>query len=456
MLGTRGRGPPDSGGGSRHGPSTKDGVAAGREEHRGKMIEIEEHALDNGLRVVLAPDRTTPVVGVNLWYRVGSRNEPPGRTGFAHLFEHMMFQGSVHVPRNGHFHHLERVGGSANATTWFDRTNYYETLPSHHLDLALWLESDRMGWMLPAMTSEKLENQRQVVMNERRERYDNRPYGDWDERVHSLLFPANHPYHHTVIGSMEDIAAATLEDIHDFFATHYRPNNAVVTVCGDCDPGHALDRVGHYFGEIPPGPAPPPVPGVARLPFDTGGTVRDEVRAAVPLPRVYMAARVPPFTTGAFHAGEVVSHCLGTGRSSRLFDRLVRQRAAKSATCSLLPLTTGATLFLAVATGFADTAINDLEAALAGELDAAGDINEDEVARAVVGAETRDLRALQRLGWRADMLSMYATHFGDARRLGRDLRRLRRVTMEEVREWCRSHLHPGNRVVVRYLPEAPS
>lgn len=417
------------------------------------MIEIQEHTLDNGLSVVLAPDRTTPVVGVNLWYRVGSRNERPGRTGFAHIFEHMMFQGSAHVPRNGHFHHIERVGGSANATTWFDRTNYYETVPSHHLDLALWLESDRMGWLLPAMTAEKLENQRQVVMNERRERYDNQPYGDWDERVQALLFPEDHPYHHTVIGSMEDIAAATLDDIHDFFATYYLPNNAVVTVCGDCDPGHALDRVEHYFGAIPPGPAPPPLPGTARIPFTTGDTLRTDVHAAVPLPRVYVAARVPPYTTGVFHHGEVVSRCLGTGRSSRLYDRLVRGRVAKSASCHLLPLTTGATLFLAVATGFAGTPVDDLEAAVAAELDAAGDLAPDEVARAVVGAETRDLRTLQRLEWRADLLSMYATHFGDARRLNRDLRRLRRVGVGEAREWSREYLHPGNRAVVRYLPE---
>ncbi|MXX35399.1 MAG: insulinase family protein, partial [Gemmatimonadetes bacterium] len=216
-------------------------------EYDAAMIQIEEHRLPNGLRVVLAPDRTTAVTGVNLWYGVGSRNEPEGRTGFAHLFEHMMFQGSVHVPRNGHFQHIERVGGSANATTWFDRTNYFETLPSHFLDLALWLESDRMGWMLPAMTEEKLENQRQVVMNERRERYDNQPYGDWDERIQSRLFPASHPYHHTVIGSLEDIAAATLDDVRDFFATWYVPGNAVLSICGDFDPARALRRVEHYF-----------------------------------------------------------------------------------------------------------------------------------------------------------------------------------------------------------------
>ena len=417
------------------------------------MLEIQQHVLDNGLRVVLAPDRTTPVVGVNLWYGVGSRNEPEGRTGFAHIFEHMMFQGSAHVPTNGHFHHIERVGGSANATTWFDRTNYFETLPSHHLDLALWLESDRMGWMLPAMTAEKLENQRQVVMNERRQRYDNQPYGDWDERVQALLFPEDHPYHHTVIGSMEDIAAATLEDIHDFFATYYLPNNAVLSVCGDCDPGHALDRIRHYFGDIPAGPAPPPLPGTTRIPHSTGETVRSEVHAAVPLPRVYMAARVPPFTTEAFYAGEIASNVVGRGRSSRLYDRLVRRRVAKSASCHLLPLTSGATMLLVIATGFPDTRADELEAAVSAELDRAAELGDGEVSRAVIGSETRTLRALQRLETRADSLSMYATLFGDARRLNEDLRRLRRVTPEEAREWCGKYLHAGNRAVVRYLPE---
>ena len=430
--------------------SGNDGGLAGRD-----MIEIEQHTLANGLRLVLAPDRTTPVVGVNLWYRVGSRNEPQGRTGFAHLFEHMMFQGSAHVPKNGHFHHIERVGGTANATTWFDRTNYYDTVPSHHLDLALWLESDRMGWMLPAMTEEKLENQRDVVMNERRQRYDNQPYGDWDERMQSLLFPATHPYRHTVIGAMEDIAAATLDDVHDFFATYYLPNNAVISVCGDVDPDHARDRVRHYFEEIPAGPPPPPVPGTATIPFATGATLRTDVHAAVPLPRVYMASRVPPFTTDAFYAGEVVSYCLGSGRSSRFYDRIVRTRLAKSASCHLLPLTTGVTIFLVVATGYPDTAIDDLERAVAAEIDDAATLERADVARAVVGAETRTLRELQRVESRADLLSMYATSFGDAVRLNEDLSRLRSVTLEEAREWGRRFLHPANRVSVRYIPDGP-
>ncbi len=417
------------------------------------MIEIEQHRLDNGLRVVLAPDATTAVTAVNLWYGVGSRNEPDGRTGFAHLFEHMMFQGSAHVAKNGHFQHIERVGGSANATTWFDRTNYFETLPSHYLDLALWLEADRMGWMLPAMTAEKLENQRQVVMNERRERYDNQPYGDWDERIQSLLFPPAHPYHHTVIGSMDDISAATLEDVRDFFRTYYLPNNAVLSICGGIDPAHALGRVDRYFGAIPPGPEPPPLPGDGHVPFSTGETLRADVVAAVPLPRIYMAARVPPFTSDEFYPGHVVSCCLGSGRSSRLYERVVRGGLGRSATCHLLPLTTGATIFLVIATGLPDTDPDALEETASGVLDGASTLAREEFERAVAGLETREVRDLQQVATRADLLSMYTTHFGTAARLNEDLRRLREVELEEAREWAREYLHGENRVVVRYLPE---
>jgi zinc protease len=165
-------------------------------------IPIERHQLGNGLRVILSQDHSNPVVAVNLWYNVGSRNERPGRTGFAHLFEHMMFQGSANVPDTQHIAHIERAGGSMNGTTWLDRTNYFETLPANRLELGLWLESDRMGFLLPAMTQEKLDNQRDVVKNERLWRVDNQPYGDWDERLQSMVFPSDHPYHHSVIGSM--------------------------------------------------------------------------------------------------------------------------------------------------------------------------------------------------------------------------------------------------------------
>src|SRR5436309_859691 len=222
-------------------------------------LDLQRHTLGNGLKVVLRRQAELPLVAVNLWYHVGSKNERPGRTGFAHLFEHMLFQGSEHVKTHEHFHYIQQVGGVANGSTWFDRTNYYETLPAHHLDLGLWLESDRMGFLLPAITAENLETQRVVVMNERRQRVDNQPYGGANERLHELLYPADHPYHWPVIGYMEDIAAATLEEVRGFFRTHYTPNNAVLTLAGDFDPDDALRKVDAWFGDIPPGPPIPPV-----------------------------------------------------------------------------------------------------------------------------------------------------------------------------------------------------
>ena len=240
-------------------------------------IPLERHRLDNGLKIVLSQDNTVPIVAVNIWYGVGSRNELPGHTGFAHLFEHMMFQGSKHVPKNKHFELIERAGGTLNATTWFDRTNYFETVPSRDLELALWLESDRMGWMLPAMDQEKLDNQRDVVKNEKRQRYDNQPYGDWDQRLQALIYPKDHPYHHPVIGSVEDLDAATLEDVAAFFATYYVPNNAVLTIAGDFDESQVMGLVQRYFGEIETGAPIPPLPGDSCLDPIIGDTVREHV-----------------------------------------------------------------------------------------------------------------------------------------------------------------------------------
>ncbi|MEX0935404.1 MAG: pitrilysin family protein [Gemmatimonadota bacterium] len=420
-------------------------------------IDFERHDLENGLTVVLAPDPAVPVIGLNLWYAVGSRNERQGRTGFAHLFEHMMFQGSANVPKGAHFELLERAGGSMNATTWFDRTNYFETVPAHQLDLALWLESDRMGWLLPAMTQEKLDNQRAVVQNEKRQRYDNQPYGDWDERIQAMVFPPEHPYHHTVIGSMEDIAAAGLEDVEEFFRTYYRPNNAVLTLTGDFEPAEALERVDRFFGEIPRGGEVPAVPGRTELDLKMGETQRQEVVADVPLPRAYLAARIPPFTDSGFYTADVIASVLGDGRASRLYRRLVRERRiAKDVVAFAFPLTTGATLMVVWATGFPGAEPAELEDALALEVDGLADVGSEEVERAVARAETGFLREVERLSSRANLLSMHQTIFGDAGHLNGELDRLRSVTPEHVREFAASVLGPSNRAFLTYRPKEDS
>jgi zinc protease len=417
-------------------------------------IPVERHTLSNGLRVNLSVDRTAPVVAVNLWYGVGSRNERVGKTGFAHLFEHMMFQGSANVPKNAHFEMIERAGGSLNATTWFDRTNYFETVPSHHLDLALWLESDRMGWMLPAMTQEKLDNQRDVVMNEKRQRYDNQPYGDWDEHMQSMVFPASHPYSHTVIGSMEDIEAATLEDVAEFFETFYVPNNAVLTVCGDLDPASALASVERYFGDIPAGAPIPELPGTPMLEPLIGETGRKLVQAEVPLPRVMMGFRTPSFLADDFYAADVASSVLGGGKASRLYRRLVREeRIAKDVVSFVFPLTTGAGMFLIWATALPGQDPEALEQRLSEELDALAHVEDSEADRAVTLTETRLVRGIEQAGERADLLSMYDQFFDDPSRLNGEVDRLKAVTTTQIESFATRYLGEDNRAVLTYVPE---
>ena len=241
--------------------------------------------------MIASPDHGAPSVAVNLWYDVGSRDEEPGRTGFAHLFEHVMFQGSAHVPSGQHIGLLQAAGASVNATTWFDRTNYFETLPTGGLDLALWLEADRLGTLLDALTQESLDNQREVVKEEKRQRYDNVPYGDAMELLNALTFPADHPYGHTTIGSMEDLNAATLEDVQAFFRTHYLPNNAVLSIVGDVDPDDAFARAATYFGPLTAGEKPAKPVGDPLGPLT--GTDREETSGVVPAEAVYLSWRLP-------------------------------------------------------------------------------------------------------------------------------------------------------------------
>lgn len=284
---------------------------------------FEDHTLDNGMRVILHQDRSTPIVAVHVMYHVGSKDERAGRTGFAHLFEHLLFQGSEHVPREGHFKHIQDAGGTLNGSTWFDRTNYYETLPSNELDLALWLESDRMGFFRAGITQEKLDNQREVVKNERRQSYENRPYGLAFETVLENAYPERHPYRHPTIGYMPDLEEASLEDVHDFFDQHYGPNNAVLVVAGDIEPAATLDRVERWFGDIPPRPVPERV----RVPSPLGrGERRDTIDDQVQVPRVYLMFHSPSFDDPSFEAADALTFLLGDGKSSRLHNALVYER----------------------------------------------------------------------------------------------------------------------------------
>ena len=420
-------------------------------------IPLERHCLDNGLKIVLSQDRTVPIVAVNIWYGVGSRNELPGHTGFAHLFEHMMFQGSKHVPKNKHFELIERAGGTLNATTWFDRTNYFETVPSRDLELALWLESDRMGWMLPAMDQEKLDTHRDVVKNEKRQRYDNQPYGDWDQRLQALIYPKDHPYHHPVIGSVEDLDAATLEDVAAFFGTYYVPNNAVLTIAGDFDESQVMDLVQRYFGEIKSGAPIPPLPGDSCLEPIIGDTVREHVFAEVPLARVIIGFRIPPYSSEDFAVAEVSRALLGMGRASRLYRALVRERrVAKGVVTYAFPLLTNASMLLTWATGYPDSTPEQLEAALTEEIEALVEAKQSEVDRAIALTETDLVRALEHVGERANLLSMFDLYFDDPDRLNHEIDRLRAVTVEQIRDFAVSQLGSDNRAVLVYEPKRKS
>ncbi|HEU6453562.1 MAG TPA: pitrilysin family protein [Gemmatimonadaceae bacterium] len=284
-------------------------------------IPFEKYTLDNGLEVILAPDHSTPVVAVNTWYHVGSADEQPGRTGFAHLFEHIMFMGSEHVPVGKFDSWLEAAGANNNGSTTQDRTNYYEWLPSNALPLALWLDGDRMGYLLPTMDQAKLDLQRDVVKNERRQGVDNVPYGRANETILAALFPAEHPYHHSVIGSMDDLSAASLDDVKRFFNSYYAPNNATLVIAGDFDTDSARTWVARYFGRIPRNPETPPRPTVPsfEIPRDTFMVLEDRVQ----LPRLYQSWHTVKAFADDDAALDVLASVLADGKNSRLYKRLV-------------------------------------------------------------------------------------------------------------------------------------
>jgi predicted Zn-dependent peptidase len=417
-------------------------------------VRYTDERLPNGLRLLVSEDHLVPVVAVNLWYDVGSKHEQPGKTGFAHLFEHVMFQGSRHVAKTEHFALVQAAGGSLNGSTWLDRTNYYETVPSHQLELALWLEADRMGTLLDALSQENLDNQRAVVKNEKRSSYDNQPYGTWQEKLFGHLYPAGHPYHHPTIGSMEDLDAASLEDVSSFFRTYYAPNNAVLSIVGDVDLEQARAWVVRYFGPPPANPAIPvfdPHP----LPLTLGGEVRETVPDRVPLPRIYFGYRAPMLGDRRLYALEIAAQVLAGGKGSRLHRRLVRDaQVAQDVAVFGLGFSSGPSVMMGWATVRPDASIETVEAGVFEEIEwiCREPISLDELARAKALIETDELGALQRVGERADRLSMYATLLDDPGEINRQLERYLAVEPEAVRAACAEVFVPDNRVVLTYVP----
>ena len=418
-------------------------------------LPIDTFRLPNGLFVTLSEDHTAPIVAVNVWYHVGSANEREGRTGFAHLFEHMLFQGSENVAANEHFELVQRAGGTLNGSTWLDRTNYFETVPSNQLALALWLEADRMGRLLPAMTQQKLDTQRDVVKNERRWSVDNQPYGTWWEKLPALAFPPQHPFHHSLIGSMEDLTAASLEDVAQFFATYYTPDNAVLSIAGDFDPAEARRLVHEYYGPIARGVGRPALPPMD-LPTTFGEWRREVVPDAVMLPRLYLAFRSPVFGSDAYYAASVAGAILGLKRGSRLHRALVRERQiAAEATVFTFDLPKASDLLVVDVTARPGIDAERLEQEVVQEIDAlrTGGVTQAEVDRAVALIETDFVASMQAAGERADKLSMFATYFGNPELVNEQVDRYRKVQAADVNAFVDERLGPDNRVSLVYVPQ---
>ncbi len=418
-------------------------------------LEHTTFTLKNGLKVILSQDKRLPMVAVNLWYHVGPANEIPGRTGFAHLFEHMMFQGSKHVAADTHFKLLEAAGASdINGTTDFDRTNYFETVPSNQLELALWIESDRMGYLLDVLDQKALANQRDVVRNERRQSLENQPYGVAEEALYQAIYPKGHPYHGVVIGSHADLQAAQLGDVQEFFRQYYTPNNASLAIVGDFDPAAARKLVEKYFGGLKRGAE---VPKITATTPPIAAEKRLTVTDTVQLPRVYMAWLTPAIFKPGDAEADLAADILGGGKSSRLYKALVYDKQiAQAVTTTQESLILGSK-FTIQATARPGHTAEELEAVINEELKRFVQQGPDatELERAKNTIETRIITGLETLGGfggKADRLNSYEHYLGTPDYLGKDLQRYRGATAEAVKTFAEQHLQPAKRIVLFAVP----
>lgn len=427
------------------------------------QLPVERYTLDNGLTVILSEDHRSPVVAIDVWYRVGAADERPGRSGLAHLFEHLMFQGTSHLAGDERavFGLLERAGASfANASTDFDRTNYLETLPADQLAIGLWLESERMGFLLDALDQHKLDTQREVVRNERREQ-ENAPYGRGELRLVELLFPAPHPYHGSVIGAHADLVAATLDEAKAFFRAGYSPSNAILVLCGDLAPAAAKALVAEDFAGLPRGPEKPKVVAktvpVAEL-RRQGARLRDELTDHVQLAKVMIGAIGPAPGAADELAVSVLAFALAKGKASRLYRALVHDRElAQDVDASYTALQLGGPIEID-ATVAAGKSTEELEAALGAELRRLREepLSAPELARAKIGREAELVRQLENPGGfngRADVLAALQLWEGDPARLPARVERLRAISAEEVRAAAARYLRDEDRAVVVVRPE---
>ena len=411
---------------------------------------IKQFNLENGLRVILCEDHTIPVVSVALYYDVGSRNEKTGRTGFAHLFEHMMFQGSENVPKAAHFQYIFNAGGTMNGTTSTERTNYFETLPASHLPLALWLESDRMRSL--KVTQENLDNQRSAVQEEKRLRYDNQPYVNAFLRINELIFknPANA---HSTIGSMEDLDAATIDDVQEFFRIYYAPNNAVLTIAGDFDEDEAKALVRHYFESIPSQPPPPPVD--VSEPEDVAQSQEVFYDSLAPAPAFVLGWKIPPRRTRDYYALSLAADLIFEGDSSRLYQKLVKGDESVVSIQGGIDERRGPSAWYIFALPKPGEEVSEIRQQIVDEIRALGTSGpsaaEMEKLRNSLCNDT--VRGRQSTMYRAQRLSEYALYDGDPTLFDSELDKYLAVTPEEIRSAVQRFLDVENRVVLDIVPK---
>jgi zinc protease len=416
-------------------------------------ISFTKHTLANGLDVLVHEDHSCPIVALNIWYHVGSKNEVPGRTGFAHLFEHLMFEGSQHHDR-GYFQPLQAAGATLNGSTNADRTNYWEVVPSNALELALWMESDRMGFLLPALTEAKFSNQRDVVLNERRQNYENRPYGLAGMAMLAALFPADHPYHWVTIGELADLHAARLDDVQAFFKRYYHPANASLALAGDVDTDEALALVRAYFEPVPSGAPVSAVVATASLGEEKRLVLEDRVE----LPRLYMCWLTPAMFAAADAELDLAADFLANGKTSRLYKRLVfEERVATDVSAAQNSREIGGFLQI-TATAAPGRTLAELQAAILAETArlAAEGPTRDDMERARVQAESQFVFRLQTVGGfggKSDQLNAYNVFMGDPTYFDRDLQRYLAATPASVSAAVDQYLLTDRRVTLSVVPQ---
>ncbi|MEJ7760110.1 MAG: pitrilysin family protein [Gemmatimonadaceae bacterium] len=428
------------------------GVAAEVRAQSVPKIGFEKYTLPNGLEVILHEDHSTPIVTVNTWYKVGSGDEKPGRTGFAHLFEHVMFMGSQNVGVGVFDKELEAAGGDNNGSTTEDRTNYYENIPSNALPLALWLDADRMGFLLPTMDLAKLDLQRDVVKNERRQSVDNVPYGRADEVILAALYPKTHPYSWSVIGSMTDLSAASLDDVKSFFRTYYAPNNATLTIAGDFDPASTKALVRQYFGDIPRGPALPARPTVAPIVLarDTFIVLEDRVQ----LPRAFYTWPTVKLFDKDDAALDVLAAVLASDKNSRLYKKLIYEMQVAQSVRASQQSARLASKFEIDVTPKPGQSLMDIDKVVQAEIQrlTSEGITERELARVKNSYKASFINRLASVQGKADILNSYNYMAGTPDYVQQDALRYDRVTRADVQRVARQYLGKP-KVVLTVVPE---